>query len=78
MSFDRLRVYDADRFHDTELPDWHDAAVRLCETEHLDWHRALERALDCEHRLLTEDGMLGGAFEIGFWPSEIVRRSDIL
>jgi hypothetical protein len=27
--------------------------------------------LDCEHRLLTEEGLLGGAIEIRFWPSEI-------
>jgi len=27
--FDRMRVYDAGRFHDTELPDWYHAAVRI-------------------------------------------------
>ena len=71
MSFDRMRLYDAGRFHDTELPDWYDAAMHLSETERVDWHRALERVLDCEHTLLTEDGLLGGAIEIRFWPSEI-------
>jgi len=71
MSYDRLRLYDAGRFHDTELPDWYREAVRLCETEHVDFHRAFDRVLDCEHTLLTEEGMLGGALEIRFWPSEI-------
>ena len=29
MSYDRMRVYDAGRFHDTDLPDWyHDASAR--------------------------------------------------
>ena len=71
MSFDRMRLYDAGHFHDMELPDWYDEAVRLSETERVDWHRAIERVLDCEHRLLTEDGLLGGAIEIRFWPSDI-------
>jgi hypothetical protein len=71
MSFDRIRLYDADRFHDTDLPDWYREAERLSETEHVDFHRAFDRVLDCEHTLLTEDGMLGGAIEIRFWPSEI-------
>ena len=71
MSFDRMRLYDAGRFHDTELPDWYDAAMQLSESERMDWHRALDRVLDCEHTLLTEDGLLGGAIEIRFWPSEI-------
>lgn len=71
MSYDRLRLYDAGRFHDTELPDWYREAERLCETEHVDFHRAFDRVLGCEHTLLTEEGMLGGALEIRFWPSEI-------
>jgi hypothetical protein len=71
MSFDRMRLYDAGRFHDTELPDWYHAAVRISETERVDWHRALERVLDCEYTLLTEEGLPGGALEIRFWPSEI-------
>ncbi len=71
MSFERLRVYDAGRFHDTELPDWYREAERLSETEHVDFHRAFERVLDCEHTLLTEEGLLGGSIEIRFWPSEI-------
>ena len=71
MSFDRMRLYDAGRFHDTELPDWYHAAMRLSEAERVDWHRALERVLDCEHTLLTEEGLLGGAIEIRFWPSEM-------
>lgn len=71
MSFDRMRLYDAGRFHDAEQPAWYREAVRLSETERLDWHRALERALDCEHTLLTEEGLLGGSIEVRFWPSEI-------
>ena len=71
MSYDRIRLYDAGRFHDAELPAWYREAVRLSETERVDWHRALERALDCEHTLLTEEGLLGGSIEVRFWPSEI-------
>lgn len=70
MSYDRMRLYDAGRFHDTDLPDWYREAERLCETEHVDFHRAFDRVLDCKYTLLTEDGMLGGALEIRFWPSE--------
>lgn len=64
MSYDRIRLYDAGRFDDAELPDWYREAERLSENERIDFHRALERVLDCEHTLLTEDGPLGGAFEI--------------
>lgn len=71
MSYDRMRVYDAGRFHDTELLDWYHEAERLSQTERINWHRALERMLDCEYTLLTEDGLSGGAIEIRFWPSEI-------
>ena len=71
MSYDRMRLYDAGRFHDTELPDWYHEAERLNETEHVDFHRAFERVLDCEHTLLSEDSLPGGAIEIRFWPSEI-------
>ncbi|MFN4089847.1 MAG: hypothetical protein ACK4QW_12515 [Alphaproteobacteria bacterium] len=71
MSFDRMRLYDAGRFHDTELPDWYHAAVRLSETERVDWHRALERVLDCEYTLLTEEGLISASLEIRFWPSEM-------
>jgi hypothetical protein len=35
MSYDRLRLYDAGRFHDTELPDWYHEAERLSETERM-------------------------------------------
>lgn len=71
MSYDRIRLYDAGRFHDTELPDWYHKAERLSETERVDFHRAFDRVLDCEHTLLTEEGALGGALDIRFWPSEI-------
>ena len=70
MMFDRIRVYDAGRFHDVDLPDWYHEANRLSETEHVDWHRAFERALDCEYTLLTEEGQLGAGLEIRYWPSE--------
>lgn len=70
MSYDRMRLHDAGRFHDTELPDWYQEAQRVSETERIDFHRALERVLDCEYTLLTEDGMMGGVIEIRFWPSE--------
>jgi len=68
--FDRIRLYDAGRFHDTELPDWYHEAERLSEAERIEWHRALECVLDCEHTLLTEYSVMGGAIEIRFWPSE--------
>lgn len=71
MSFDRMRLYDAGRFHDTELPDWYHAAMRLSEAERVDWHRALERVLDCEYTLLTEEGLISAGLEIRFWPSEM-------
>ena len=70
MIFDRLRLYDAGRFHDTELPDWYHEANRLSEKEHVDWHRAFERVLDCEYTLLTEEGQLSAGLEIRYWPSE--------
>ena len=71
MSVDRMRLYDAGRFHDTELPDWYHAAMRLSEAERVDWHRALERVLDCEYTLLTEEGLISAGLEIRFWPSEM-------
>ena len=71
MSYDRMRLYDAGRFHDAELPNWYHEAERLSEAERIDFHRALERVLGCEYTLLTEDGMLSSAIEIRFWPSEM-------
>ena len=47
MMFDRMRVYDAGRFHDVDLPDWYREAQSLSQTERIDWHCALERVLDC-------------------------------
>ena len=69
MSFDRLRVYDAGRFHDVALPDWYHEACRISEMERVDWHRAFERVLDCEYTLLTEEGQVSAGLEIRFWPS---------
>lgn len=71
MIFDRLRLYDTGRFHDTELPDWYHEAERLSQTDRIEWHRALERVLDCEYTLLTEEGTVGAGLEIRFWPSEM-------
>jgi len=59
MSYDRMRFYDAGRFFDEDLPDWHHEAQRLSAREGIDWHRALERVLDCEYRQLTEAGLAG-------------------
>lgn len=69
MSFDRLRVYDAGRFHDVDLPVWYHEACRISEMEQVDWHRAFERVLECEYSLLTEEGLCSAALEIRFWPS---------
>lgn len=33
MMFDRMRVYDAGRFIDTELPDWYHEAGRLSQAD---------------------------------------------
>ena len=71
MSFDRLRVSDAGRFHDVALPEWYHEACRISEMERVDWHRAFERVLDCEYTLLTEEGQVSAGPEIRFWPSEI-------
>ncbi|MGI3212599.1 hypothetical protein ACROSR_15980 [Roseovarius tibetensis] len=69
MSFDRLRVYDAGRFHEVDLPDWYHEACRISETQQVDWHRAFERVLECECSLLTEEGLCSAGLEIRFWPS---------
>ncbi|WP_375572665.1 hypothetical protein ABWH93_06395 [Seohaeicola saemankumensis] len=69
MSFDTLRVYEARRFYDVDLPDWYHEACRISETERVDWHRAFERVLECEYGLLTEAGLCSAGLEIRFWPS---------
>jgi hypothetical protein len=69
MSFDRMRLYDAERFHDTELPDWYHEADLLSQKERLDRHRSFDRVLDCEHTLLTGEGAQSGWIEVRFWPS---------
>jgi hypothetical protein len=66
-----MRVFDAGRFHDMDLPDWYHEAKRLSQTEHMDWHCALERVLDCEYTLLTEEDLVSAGLEIRFWPSEM-------
>lgn len=70
MIYGTIRCYDAGRFYDVGLPDWHHEAQRLTAREGIDWHRALERVFDCECRQLTEAGLLSPALEIRFWPSE--------
>lgn len=69
MSYDRMRFYNAGRFHDTEPPAWYNEACRLSEQERIDWHHAFERVLDCEYTLLTEEGQISAGLEIRFWPS---------
>ena len=71
MSFDTLRVYEAGRFHDVELPDWYSEACRISEHDMVDWHRTLDRELGCEHSLLTEEGLVSAGLEIRFWSSEM-------
>ena len=46
MSYDRMRLYDAGRFQDTELPDWYHEAERLSETERLAIMARLEERLN--------------------------------
>lgn len=69
MSFDTLRVYEAGRFYDLDLPDWYEEACRISETERVDWYRAFERVLECEYSLLTEAGLCSAGLEIRFWLS---------
>lgn len=71
MSCNTMRIYDAGRFYDAELPDWYTAAEQVSETDCLDWHRALDRVLDCEHCLLTEEGKVSSALEIRVWSSQM-------
>ena len=69
MSYDTLRVYEAGRFHDVELPDWYHEAERLSEEQQLDWDRALERVLDCQLMMLTGEATMGCLIEVHAWPS---------
>lgn len=71
MSFDRLRVYDAGRFHDIPLPDWYREADLLCEQQQLDWDRALECVLDCEVMMLTGEATMGCPIAVHAWPSPL-------
>jgi len=71
MSVNTLRVYDAARFHDVDMPDWYHEAQRLSDKDRLDWHRALDRVLGCECTLLTEEGMIAAGIEIRFWSSPV-------
>ena len=71
MSFNTIRIYDAGRFYDSELPDWYDAAKYLSERDRLDWHLALDRVLDCDHSLLTPKGLIDSALEIRLWSSQM-------
>jgi hypothetical protein len=69
MSFDTLRVYEAGRLYDVELPDWYHAAERLFQKEGVNWHHSFTRVLGCNSVPLTDDGSEGGWIEVHFWPS---------
>ena len=69
MSFDTLRVYEAGRLYDLDLPDWYREAERLSHDEGLSWHQAISRVLGCYGEPLTDDGSEGGWIEVRFWPS---------
>jgi hypothetical protein len=69
MSFDRMRVYEAGRLYDVDLPDWYHEAERLCQKEGVNWHHSFTRVLGCDSVPLTDDGCEGGWIEVHFWPS---------
>jgi len=69
MSYDTLRVYEAGRLYDVELPDWYHEAERLSDKEGFSWHHAFTCALDCYPVPLTDEGCEGGWIEVRFWPS---------
>lgn len=69
MSDDTLRVYEAGRFHDVDLPDWYHEAERLSLEKGLSWNHAFTRALGCYPMPLTDEGCEGGWIEVRFWPS---------
>ena len=69
MSYDTLRVYEAGRFHDVDLPDWYHEAERLSQQEGVSWHHAFTRALGCYPVALTDEGCEGCWIEVRFWPS---------
>ena len=71
MSFERLRVYEAGRFYDVELPDWYHEADRLSRKEGVSWHHAVTRVLGCYSVPLTDDRCEGGWIEVRFWPSPV-------
>jgi hypothetical protein len=66
----RMRVYDAGRFHEVDLPPWYLEAERLSQTKKFERYAAFEEALDCDCMYLTDDSLTADAFEIRYWPSE--------
>ncbi len=70
MCYDTLRVYEAGRLYDVDLPDWYHEANRLWQEEGNNWHHSFTRALGCYSVPLTDDSSIeGGWLEVRFWPS---------
>ena len=70
MDLTKIRLFDADHFYDSDLPDWYLKAEQISDAKGIDFHHALDQALACEHWPLTEDAVLDGSIEIRYWPSE--------
>ena len=70
MDLTKIRLFDADHFYDSDLPDWYLKAEQISDAKGIDFHLALDQALACEHWPLTEDAVLDGSIEIRYWPSE--------
>ena len=73
MCYDTLRVYEAGRLYEVDLPDWYHEANRLWQEEGDSWHHSFTRALGCYSVPLTDDSSIeGGWLEVRFWPSSTV------
>jgi hypothetical protein len=73
MCYDTLRVYEAGRLYDVDLPDWYHEANRLWQKEGDSWHHSFTRALGCYSVPLTDDSSIeGGWLEVRFWPNSTV------
>lgn len=70
MDLTKIRLFDADHFYDSDLPDWYLKAEQISDAKGIDFHLALDQALACEHWPLTEDAVLDGSIEIRYWHSE--------
>ena len=72
MCLDTLRVYEAGRLYDVDLPVWYHEANRLWQEEGISWHHSFTRALGCYSVPLTDDGSIEGCWlEVRFWPSSM-------